>query len=146
MNVIWMSSAEDQLRPTLSAQIIALCKNPDSASRERAMHQLLLSYRSRIDEILSKTFSASDTECVVVIRLMRGFRRRADLFLLMVEVIGGSRRGRHVVKIGDSARLNDELQRWSTWRGAPLRHDVILLSLAEGAKWRHLRVPRVLIA
>ena len=133
MKVIWISDAEEQLRPALSEQVIEAWTNGRSTDHQMAVIDLLDAYRSRIDQILVKTFSASRSEFVVVIRLMRGYRRRPNLFLLLIEVVGGSKHGRHVVKVGEAERLDDELSRWKAWRGAPLRHDVILLTLEDGA-------------
>lgn len=133
MQVIWISDAEEQLRPALSVQLVAAWSSSKSRKPSQAVSDLLSAYRARINQVLSATFAGTKADAVVVTRLMRGYRRRQDLFLLLVEVVGGDRHGRHVVKIGRAERLNEELLRWLAWKGAPSRHDVILLTVEDGA-------------
>ncbi|MBI1917937.1 MAG: NUDIX domain-containing protein [Planctomycetes bacterium] len=66
---------------------------------------------------------------VVVQDQYLGYRRRDDEFILLVEVDGSNRPGRHVVKLANEERLNAELHAWESCRPHGLRHDLVFMTL-----------------
>jgi ADP-ribose pyrophosphatase YjhB (NUDIX family) len=58
-----------------------------------------------------------------------GYRRRDNEFILLVEVDGPDRPGRHVVKLAAEGRLAAELSAWESCRPHGLRHDLVFMTL-----------------
>jgi hypothetical protein len=70
-----------------------------------------------------------EARAIVVQDQYTGFRRREDEFILLVEIEGGHRPGRHVVKLADAERLAAELAAWESCRPYGLRHDLVFMTL-----------------
>jgi hypothetical protein len=73
-----------------------------------------------------------EAHAIVVQDQYTGFRRRDDEFILLVEIEGGHRPGRHVVKLASPERLAAELAAWESCRPYGLRHDLVFMTLERG--------------
>src|SRR5262249_30649221 len=90
----------------------------------------------RLNDILAGLF---DGASVVVKDQLLGYRRKKDLFILLVEVFGREteKSGPFVVQIGPESRLRREIHGWNSCRPPGLKHDLVFLDLHEG-KTLHL--------
>ncbi len=88
---------------------------------------------NRLNDILAGTFPG---QSVVVKDQVLGYRRKKDMFVLLVEVFGPDdsvRLGPYVVKIGPAERIEREIQGWDCCRPPGLRNDLVFLELKKGA-------------
>ncbi len=85
----------------------------------------------RLNDILAGLF---DGASVVVKDQVLGYRRKKDLFILMVEAFGGdaAKSGPFVVKVGPESKIRREIHGWNCCRPAGLKHDLVFLDLHEG--------------
>jgi hypothetical protein len=142
MAVFWTIQARRHLRQALAE---ALCReNEDWGASERhaaprgevrneanSCLGVLELTMDRLNDILAGLF---DGASVVVKDQVLGYRRKKDLFILMVEAFGreDERSGPFVVKIGPESRLKREIRGWSRCRPPGLKHDLVFLDLHEG--------------
>jgi hypothetical protein len=86
----------------------------------------------RLNDILAATFEGMS---LVVKDQVLGYRRREDLFILMVESFGkddSQQSGPFVVKVGRESRIKKELEGWRCCRPPGLKHDMVFLDLRAG--------------
>jgi hypothetical protein len=85
----------------------------------------------RLNDMLAGVIGGAS---VVVKDHVLGYRRKKDLFILMVEAFGreDEKTGPFVVKIGTESRLRREIQGWKVCRPPGLKHDLVFLELREG--------------
>jgi hypothetical protein len=86
----------------------------------------------RLNDILAGTFPG---QSVVVKAQVLGYRRKKDMFVLLVEVFGSDdaeRLGPYVVKIGPVDRIEREIEGWKCCRPPGLRNDLVFLELKAG--------------
>ncbi len=139
MAALWTIQARHHLRQELAE---ALCRENENATAAAATgKQTALAYctsvleltMDRLNDILAGTFEGAS---VVIQDHVLGYRRKKDLFVLMVEVFGSDdseKSGPFVVKIGSEARLRREIRGWDCCRPPGLKHDLVFLGLRVGA-------------
>jgi hypothetical protein len=84
-----------------------------------------------LNDVLAGLFDGSS---VIVKDQVLGYRRKEDLFILLVEAFAGEteRSGPFVVKIGPEPRIRREIRGWNCCRPPGLKHDLVFLDLHEG--------------
>ena len=111
----------------------ALCReSAKRANGESSCMGVLEKTMDRLNDILAGTFPG---QSVVVKDQVLGYRRKKDMFVLLVEVFGPDdsvRLGPYVVKIGPAERIEREIQGWDCCRPPGLRNDLVFLELEEG--------------
>ena len=145
MPVLWTIRARRNLRQVLAE---ALCRE---SRREVGEHGppagcngVLETTVDQLNDILARTFPMRS---VVIKDQMLGYRRKPDLFILLVEVFDredekvepkvpddDEKVGPYVVKIGTAKRLEREIRGWDCCRPPGLRHDLVFLPLNQGAR------------
>ena len=133
MQVLFTQQSQRQLEAALAPRLARLfgvtpltpeaAKEQTRAIRDRTLGQLR--------RILEATFGATD-EAVVVHKLMNGFRRKDDFFILLVEVFAADGPATYVVKICSDQDAKRELASWESCRPVGLSHDLVLLPLRSG--------------
>lgn len=131
--VLWTIRAKRNLRRALAE---ALCRESHGGQGEDGSTArcagVLEQTMDRLEQILAATFPG---RTVVVQDQMLGYRRRKDLFVLLVEVFGpdnAPRVGPYVVKVGPVKDLEQEIRGWECCRPPGLRNDLVLLPLEPG--------------
>ncbi len=130
MPVFWMIQAQRHLRHALAEALgrerdgPAIGKGPCTGVLEVTLDHL--------NELLALTFPGAS---VVVKDQVLGYRRKKDLFILLVEAFGTDeyQSGPFVVKIGTKDRLEKEIQGWNRCRPPGLKHDLVFLNLGVGS-------------
>jgi hypothetical protein len=143
MSVFWTIRAKRHLRQALAE---SLCRE-NEAQGERPHHPskvtadrkdpsqprigVLELTMDRLNDILAVHFGGAS---VVVKDQVIGYRRKKDLFVLMVEAFGdqSEKSGPFVVKIGPESTLRREIHGWNCCRPPGLKHDLVFLDLDEG--------------
>jgi len=131
MAVFWTIQARRHLRQALAT---ALCREREGAAATgpgRCIGELDLTM-DRLNDILAGTFPGAS---LVVKDQALGYRRKQDLFILLVEAFGeddSDQSGPFVVKIGSKERLEKERQGWDRCRPPGLKHDLVFLGLRDG--------------
>lgn len=113
--VIWTVAARRHLRQALAEAV----GRHGPCALDTAMNDL--------NDRLQRLFPRA--RAVVVQDQYLGYRRRDDEFILLVEVEGSERPGRHVVKLAAEDRLRAELNAWESCRPYGLRHDLVFMTL-----------------
>jgi hypothetical protein len=129
---LWTIRARRNLRQALAE---ALCRESARRVNEEApcMGELEKTM-DRLNDILAGTFPG---QSVVVKDQVLGYRRKKDMFVLLVEVFGSDdaeRLGPYVVKIGPVDRIEREIRGWNCCRPPGLRNDLVFLELKAGIK------------
>ena len=139
MAVFWTIQAQRHLRQALAE---ALCReneidrepNPDAPGpqpgRRDQTHSFIGVLELTVDRLNDMLAGIFDGASVVVKDQVLGYRRKNDLFILMVEVFGreSEKNGPFVVKIGPEPNLKKELRGWNGCRPPGLRHDLVFLA------------------
>jgi hypothetical protein len=113
--VLWTVAAHRRLRQAIAAAV----GNQGSNALDTAM--------TTLNHRLQQLFPGA--RAVVVQDQHLGYRRHSEEFILLVEVDGSNRPGRHVVKLANEQRLNAELAAWESCRPHGLRHDLVFMTL-----------------
>jgi hypothetical protein len=113
--VLWTVPAHRHLRQSLAEAV--------SRRGTGALEAIMSDLTDRLKRLFPRAAA------VVVQAQYTGFRRREDEFILLVEVGGSDRSGRHVVKLASESRLQAELLAWESCRPHGLRHDIVLMTL-----------------
>ena len=129
MPVFWTIQAQRHLRHALAEALgresdgVAIGTGPCSGVLEVTLDHL--------NELLALTFPGAS---VVVKDQVLGYRRKKDLFILLVEAFGSDedQTGPFVVKIGAKDRLEKEIEGWNRCRPPGLKHDLVFLNLRVG--------------
>ena len=116
--VLWTVAARRRLRQALAEAIGR--RQPD------AFATTMTDFTSRLRRLFP------EARAIVVQDQYVGFRRREDEFILLVEIEGGHRPGRHLVKLASPERLAAELAAWESCRPYGLRHDLVFMTLEPG--------------
>jgi hypothetical protein len=137
MAVLWTIQAKRHLRHALAE---ALCREPEGAGCAVGNGRwlgVMGSTLDRLNDILAGVFPGVS---VVVKDQVLGYRRKKDLFVLLVEAFDADddaeRGGPFVVKIGPEEKLRREVRGWESCRPPGLKHDLVLLSLKAGEPWK----------
>ncbi len=142
MAVFWTIQARRHLRQALAR---ALGRESDEANagtgvgkaagkRSGLCLNVLDATMERLDDILAATFPGMS---VVVKDHVLGYRRKEDLFILMVESFGKDdtqETGPFVVKIGRESRIKKEIAGWKCCCPPGLKHDLVFLDLRAGER------------
>jgi hypothetical protein len=129
--VNWTVKALRRLRATLTGeQCQEQHKQEKNFSESNGCTEVLQQKLEQINPILERTFP--NAKCMVVQDQLTGFRRKPDLYILLVEVFTSDEPGSYIVKIGAKDRLNKEIQGWNSCRPEGLRHDLVFLPLVRG--------------
>ncbi len=127
----WTIRARRNLRQVLAE---SLCRETERAPNKEATGMGELDTNlDRLNDILAGTFPG---QSVVIKDQVLGYRRRKDLFVLLVEVFGpddADKLGPYVVKIGPVDKIEREIQGWNRCRPPGLRHDLVFLECKAGA-------------
>jgi hypothetical protein len=149
MPAFWTIQARRHLRQALAE---ALCRETEgdgagtgAETRPGPCTGVLELTMDRLNGLLAGTFEGAS---VVVKDQVLGYRRKKDLFILLVEVFGkddSEKSGPFVVKIGTEARIRREIRGWNCCRPPGLKHDLVFLGLRagetmtfDGATWMSL--------
>ena len=130
MPVFWTIQAQRHLRHSLAE---ALGRERDGpAIGMRPCTGVLEVTLDHHNELLALTFSGAP---VVVKDQVLGYRRKKDLFILLVEAFGKDdhQSGPFVVKIGTKERIEKEIEGWNRCRPPGLKHDLVFLNLGVGS-------------
>ena len=130
MPVFWTIQAQRHLRHALAE---ALGRESDGiAIGTGSCRGVLEVTLDHLNELLALTFEGAS---VVVKDQVIGYRRKKDLFILLVEAFGSDedKTGPFVVKIGTQDRLEKEIKGWNRCRPPGLKHDLVFLSLRVGS-------------
>jgi hypothetical protein len=130
MAVFWTIQAQRHLRHALAEALaresdgLAIGAGPRNGVLEATLDQL--------NDLLALTFEGAS---VVVKDQVIGYRRKKDLFILLVEAFGKDedKVGPFVVKIGMRDRLEREIRGWERCRPPGLKHDLVFLGLRVGS-------------
>jgi hypothetical protein len=129
MPVFWTIQAQRHLRHALAEALGHESDGPSIGMRPcTGVLEVTLDH---LNELLALTFPGAS---VVVKDQVLGYRRKKDLFILLVEAFGNDdhQSGPFVVKIGTKDRLEKELQGWNRCRPPGLKHDLVFLNLRDG--------------
>jgi hypothetical protein len=113
--VIWTLAAHRKLRQALTRPICRL--QPD----------IFTTTMTDLTKRLQYLFP--DAAAIVVQDQFVGFRQRDDQFILLVEVTGVGRCGRHIVKLAPEKLLHREVSAWESCRPYGLSNDLVLMPL-----------------
>jgi hypothetical protein len=129
MPVFWTIQAQRHLRHALAEALGRESAGPSIGTGPCS--GMLEATLDHLNELLALTFPGAS---VVVKDQVLGYRRKKDLFILLVEAFGKDeyQSGPFVVKIGTKDRLEKELQGWNRCRPPGLKHDLVFLSLRDG--------------
>jgi hypothetical protein len=130
MPVFWTIQAQRHLRQSLAEALGR--ENERVATAAGSYSGVLEVTLDHLNELLALTFEGAS---VVVKDQVIGYRRKKDLFILLVEAFGKDedKNGPFVVKIGTRERLEKEIQGWDRSRPPGLKHDLVFLSLRRGS-------------
>jgi hypothetical protein len=137
MAVLWTIQAKRHLRQALAE---ALCRESEAAGGAAGngrWNGVAGPTVDRLNDILEGVFPGLS---VVVKDQVLGYRRKKDLFVLLVEAFDADddseRGGPFVVKIGPEEKLRREIRGWESCRPPGLKHDLVLLTLTPGEPWK----------
>jgi hypothetical protein len=129
MAVFWTIQAQRHLRHALAEALSR--EREDGLIGTRSCRGVLEVTLDHLNELLALTFPGAS---VVVKDQVIGYRRKKDLFILLVEAFGKDeeKSGPFVVKIGTQDRLEKEIKGWDRTRPPGLKHDLVFLNLRTG--------------
>jgi hypothetical protein len=128
---LWTIRARRNLRQALAE---ALCRESVNKAKEpNACLGVVETTMDRLNDLLAATFPG---QTVVIKDQMLSYRRKKDVFVLLVEVFGpddAERLGPYVVKVGSAERIEKEIRGWECCKPPGLRSDLVFLELKRGS-------------